>query len=222
MRNKIEVIRSETKIMQANEVYADQVRRLLAESQTYCINLISSPGSGKTSLLVETLNQIGKNLKCAVIEGDQQTSNDAERIAATGVPVIQVNTLQSCHLNAEQILNCINKLPLDEIDLLIIENVGNLVCPASMDLGENEKVVLLSITEGEDKPEKYPLAFSEAKAMVLTKMDLLPHLKFDVARCEQIARSVKSNLQIIRTSAVSSDGLTEWLQWIAGLIQKIN
>jgi hydrogenase nickel incorporation protein HypB len=214
MENKIQVIKTEVRILQANQVYADQVRNRLAMSNTYCINLISSPGSGKTTLLVETLKQISGALRCAVIEGDQQTSNDARRIAETGVPVIQVNTLQSCHLNANQILTCLDSLHLENIDLLVIENVGNLVCPASMDLGENEKVVLLSVTEGEDKPEKYPLAFAEAHAMILTKMDLLPYLNFDLAQCEGSARSVNSNLRIIKTSSINPDGLTEWIQWL--------
>lgn len=160
------------------------------------------------------LKKVKDKIKCAVIEGDQQTSNDAKRIAETGVPVIQVNTIQSCHLNAKQILDSIGKLSLDEIQLLIIENVGNLVCPASMDLGENEKIVLLSVTEGEDKPEKYPLAFAEAHTMVITKTDLLPHLKFDMAACERSAKSVNDNIFIVMTSSFSEDGLSEWINWL--------
>ena len=219
MNKSIQILKTEAKILQANEFYADKVRDMLSKSNTYCVNLISSPGSGKTTLLVNTLYQISDAIACAVIEGDQQTSNDARRISKTGVPVIQVNTLQSCHLNADQILTCLNELPLHDIDLLIIENVGNLVCPASVDLGENEKIVLLSITEGEDKPEKYPLAFSEANAMLLTKIDLLPHLKFDIAQCEKSARSVNGNIEIIQTSSFESNGLDKWIQWLKNRIR---
>jgi hydrogenase nickel incorporation protein HypB len=210
----IVVIRAEEQIMGTNADYAEKVRRILREKQIYCINLISSPGSGKTTLLVKTLNNISKEISCAVIEGDQQTINDARRISETGVPVVQVNTLQSCHLNANQILESLRKFPLENIQLMIIENVGNLVCPASMDLGENEKIVLMSVTEGEDKPVKYPLAFNLAKVLVITKTDLLPYLRFDLESCKQYARSVNEHIQIIETSSFSQTGIPEWITYL--------
>jgi hydrogenase nickel incorporation protein HypB len=210
----IVVIRAEEQIMGANAGYAEKVRCILKEKQIYCINLISSPGSGKTTLLVETLKKISGEISCAVIEGDQQTSNDARRISETGVPVVQVNTLQSCHLNANQILESLRKIPLENIQLLIIENVGNLVCPASMDLGEDEKIVMMSVTEGEDKPVKYPLAFNLANVLVITKTDLLPYLRFDLESCKQYARSVNEHIQIIETSSFSQAGISEWITYI--------
>ena len=210
----IVVIRAEEQIMGTNADYAEKVRHILREKQIYCINLISSPGSGKTTLLVETLNNISKEITCAVIEGDQQTINDARRISETGVPVVQVNTLQSCHLNANQIFESLREIPLENIQLLIIENVGNLVCPASMDLGENEKIVLMSVTEGEDKPVKYPLAFNLANVLVITKTDLLPYLRFDLESCKQYARSVNEHIQIIETSSFSQAGISEWITYI--------
>ncbi len=210
----IVVIRAEEKIMGTNADYAEKVRRILREKQIYCINLISSPGSGKTTLLVKTLNNISKEISCAVIEGYQQTINDARRISETGVPVVQVNILQSCHLNANQILESLRKFPLENIQLMIIENVGNLVCPASMDLGENEKIVLMSVTEGEDKPVKYPLAFNLANVLVITKTDLLPYLRFDLESCKQYARSVNEHIQIIETSSFSQTGIPEWITYL--------
>ena len=163
---------------------------------------------------METLNNISKEITCAVIEGDQQTINDARRISETGVPVVQVNTLQSCHLNANQILESLRIFPLENIQLLIIENVGNLVCPASMDIGENEKIVLMSVTEGEDKPVKYPLAFNLANVLVITKTDLLPYLRFDLESCKQYARSVNEHIQIIETSSFSQTGIPEWITYL--------
>ncbi len=209
-----QVIVVEQNILRENEEIARQVRRLLAEKHIYACNLVSSPGSGKTSLLLETLQALKGKIRCAVIEGDQQTSNDARRIAQTGVPVVQVNTLQSCHMNADQVLRSLEQLPLDGIQLLFIENVGNLICPAGMDLGENEKVVLMSITEGEDKPAKYPLVFHQARVLLLTKMDLLPHLRFDLDLCGQYVRQVNPSIQIIQTSVYNRQGLDDWLAYL--------
>jgi hydrogenase nickel incorporation protein HypB len=213
-KDKAQVIVVEQNILRENEEIAQQVRCLLAEKHIYACNLISSPGSGKTSLLVETLRALKGMIQCAVIEGDQQTSNDAQRIAQTGVPVVQVNTLQSCHMNADQVLQSLQRLPLDGIQLLFIENVGNLICPAGMDLGENEKVVLMSITEGEDKPAKYPLVFHQAHVLLLTKMDLLPHLRFDLELCKQYVKQVNPSIQIIQTSVYDRQGLDEWLAYL--------
>lgn len=210
----IQVIQIQEKIMGENNLIANEIRSIFMKKGIYAINLISSPGSGKTTLVVETLKALKGLIKCAVIEGDQQTSNDARRIAETGVPVIQVNTLQSCHLNAAQIKESLDHLPLDEIQLLIIENVGNLVCPAGMDLGENEKIVLMSITEGEDKPAKYPLAFHLAHLLVLTKIDLLPYLHFNLELCKEYAFQVNSSLQILETSSLTREGFQDWIKYL--------
>ncbi len=212
--DEVRVIALEEDIMAENDQIAIQVRAILEKHKIYSLNLISSPGSGKTTLLVETLKVLAPHMGCAVIEGDQQTSNDARRIASTGVPVVQVNTRASCHLNALQVKNSLAQLPLESIKLLFIENVGNLVCPAGMDLGEDEKVVLMSITEGEDKPAKYPLAFHLAKVLVLTKMDLLPHLRFDLALCREYACRINPALQIIETSTFTQSGMTEWITYL--------
>ena len=215
----ITTITIDENILVENNTVAQEVRDNLHHYGIYTLNLISSPGSGKTTLLVETLNYLKGKIQCAVIEGDQQTDHDAQRIASTGVPVIQINTLQSCHLNASQIKEGLNQLPINEIRLLFIENVGNLVCPAGMDIGEDEKVVLMSITEGEDKPVKYPLAFHLAQVLLLTKMDLLPHLRFDIEMCRGYALQINSKLQIIPISVYNQQGLTEWFEYLE---QKIN
>lgn len=211
---KLEVIQIEENVMQENDQIACEVRDIFQKHGIYAVNLISSPGSGKTTLLVETLTSLKELIPCAVIEGDQQTSNDAQRIAATGVPVVQVNTLQSCHLNALQIKKSLDHLPIDKIRLLFIENVGNLVCPASMDLGENEKIVLMSVTEGEDKPAKYPLAFLKSQLLILTKIDLLPHLRFDKELCKKYARQINSRLEIIETCSYSKEGISAWIDYL--------
>lgn len=212
---EIRVITLEEDILGENERIAAENRVILAEKGIYTLNLMSSPGSGKTTLLVETLRILQGKLKCAVIEGDQQTSNDAARVAATGVPVVQVNTRQACHLDALHIQRALQHLPLDEINLLFIENVGNLICPAEFDLGESERVVLMSITEGEDKPAKYPLMFHLAQVLVFTKMDLLPYLRFDLEGCKAIVRQVNPHIKIMQTSAFSQAGMEEWLEYVS-------
>jgi len=212
--SEVKVIRLEEDILAANDVVAAENRELLRQKGVYTINLISSPGSGKTTLLVETLKAMQGKLRCAVIEGDQQTSNDADRIAQTGVPVVQINTIGNCHLDAPLVRKALAQLPLDEIDLLFIENVGNLVCPAGYDLGEHEKVVVMSVTEGEDKPIKYPLAFHLATVMVLTKVDLLPYLKFDKDLCIEMAHRIHPRLPVIETSCYTKEGLADWVDWL--------
>ena len=224
MRNNnddIKVIELEENILRANDDNAAEVRHILFERKITSLNLISSPGSGKTTLLVKTLMALRDELSIAVIEGDQQTSNDALRIAQTSVPVVQVNTRQACHLNAAQIKAALDELPLDGVNLLLIENVGNLTCPAGMDLGESEKIVLMSITEGEDKPAKYPLAFHLAKVLVLTKMDLLPHLRFDLDLCRNYVYKINPKLSIIETSAYTPGGLDTWIGYLRSLISDI-
>ncbi|HPC05991.1 MAG TPA: hydrogenase nickel incorporation protein HypB [Anaerolineaceae bacterium] len=212
--SEVKVVRLEEEILAANDVVAAENRELLRQKSVYTINLISSPGSGKTTLLVETLKALQGKLRCAVIEGDQQTSNDADRIAQTGVPVVQINTIGNCHLDAPLVQKALAQLPLDEIDLLFIENVGNLVCPAGYDLGEQEKVVVMSVTEGEDKPIKYPLAFHLATVMVLTKIDLLPYLKFDKDLCIEMAHRIHPGIPVIETSCYTKEGLADWVDWL--------
>ena len=212
--SEVKVVRLEEEILAANDVVAAENRELLRQKSVYTINLISSPGSGKTTLLVETLKALQGKLRCAVIEGDQQTSNDADRIAQTGVPVVQINTIGNCHLDAPLVQKALAQLPLDEIDLLFIENVGNLVCPAGYDLGEQEKVVVMSVTEGEDKPIKYPLAFHLATVMVLTKVDLLPYLKFDKDLCIEMAHRIHPGIPVIETSCYTKEGLADWVDWL--------
>jgi hydrogenase nickel incorporation protein HypB len=213
---EIRVITIEQNILQENDLLAAQNRQRLKSKGIYTFNLLSSPGSGKTTLLVETLLALKGALRCAVIEGDQHTANDARRIAETGGPVVQVNTRQACHLDALHVQRALDLLPLEEIDLLFIENVGNLICPAEFDLGEDEKVALMSITEGEDKPAKYPLLFHLAQVLLLTKLDLLPHLRFDLAECRRQALAVNPRLRIIETSAFTRQGLVEWLGYARG------
>ena len=178
------------------------------------LNLVSSPGSGKTTLLTETLKRLQQRVPCAVIEGDQQTVNDAERIRATGTPAIQVNTGKGCHLDAQMIADAMARLPLEDGGIMFIENVGNLVCPASFDLGERHKVAVLSVTEGEDKPLKYPHMFAAASLMLLNKVDLLPYLNFDVEKCLAAAREVNPEIAILLVSATRGDGMDAWLDWL--------
>ena len=186
----------------------------IAARELLVLNLVSSPGSGKTTLLTETLMRLKDRVSCAVIEGDQQTVNDAARIRATGTPAIQVNTGKGCHLDAQMIADAAPRLPLENNGILFIENVGNLVCPASFDLGERHKVAVLSVTEGEDKPLKYPHMFAAASVMLLNKVDLLPYLNFDVEKCLACAREVNPNIEIILLSATSGEGMDSWLNWL--------
>ena len=206
----------ETDILAKNDRLAAANRRVLAAKGIFALNLVSSPGSGKTTLLERTLRDLGGKIRSAVIEGDQQTDNDAMRIAATGVPVRQINTGAGCHLDAHMVGHAMEELPLDDIELLFIENVGNLVCPAAFDLGEAHKVVVLSVTEGEDKPLKYPQMFHAARVMLLTKTDLLPHLDFDVAKCLEMARRVSPGIRIFQLSARTGSGMAEWYEWLQG------
>jgi hydrogenase nickel incorporation protein HypB len=219
-------IRLEADILGENNRIAARNRSHFAAHHVNALNLLSSPGSGKTTLLCATIDALRARhpaLAISVIEGDQQTSFDADRIRATGVPAIQVNTGKGCHLDAPMIEQAFAQLHhhahgpshVDERSLLFIENVGNLVCPALWDLGEAAKVVLLSVTEGEDKPLKYPDMFAAAQLMVLTKTDLLPHLRFDVARCIEGARRVNPAIEVIQLSAASGEGMSAWLDWLA-------
>jgi hydrogenase nickel incorporation protein HypB len=208
------IVQIERDILAGNNAYAGANRHRFAERGIFAVNLVSSPGSGKTSLLVRTIEALKDRLPLAVIEGDQQTSEDAARIRAAGAPAVQINTGKGCHLDAHMVGHAVERLAPVEDSLLLIENVGNLVCPAAFDLGEAHKVVILSVTEGEDKPLKYPDMFHAASLMLLNKVDLLPHLDFDVERTIEYARRINPSLAVIRTSAVSGEGLTDWLQWL--------
>jgi hydrogenase nickel incorporation protein HypB len=203
-----------TRLLEENDRLAAANRQAFSQRGLCCLNLISSPGSGKTTLLVETIRALEGNLRVAVIEGDQHTDHDARMIASTGAEVVQINTGQACHLDAGMVATAAERLDMEGADLLIIENVGNLICPAEYDLGEDAKVVLMSVTEGEEKPVKYPLIFHLASAVVLTKCDLLPHLRFDMSTCLANIRQVNPQAAILQTSAFQPDGLRDWLAWI--------
>ncbi len=205
----------EEDVLAKNNRLAAFNRALFKEKGIFVLNLVSSPGSGKTTLLERTLRDLSGRYRCAVIEGDQQTDNDARRIAATGVPVKQINTGAGCHLDAHMVMHATEAFDLDNLDLLLIENVGNLVCPAAFDLGEAHKVVVLSVTEGEDKPLKYPQMFHNSDLMLLNKVDLLPHLSFDLAQCRDYAARVSHDLQIMEVSATTGQGLEAWYAWLA-------
>ena len=210
------LIQLEADILGKNDGYARENRRLFAERGMFVLNLVSSPGSGKTTLLVRTLEQLKQELSLAVIEGDQQTSNDADRIRATGVPAIQVNTGKGCHLDAHMIGHAVEALAPEAGSVLLIENVGNLVCPAGFDLGEAHKVAILSVTEGEDKPLKYPDMFAASDLVLLNKVDLLPHLDFDIDLAEANIARVNPRARIIRVSARSGEGMDAWAAWLRG------
>jgi hydrogenase nickel incorporation protein HypB len=208
------IVRIERDILSKNNDHARQNRERFARNGTFVLNLVSSPGSGKTTLLCRTIEALKLRLPIAVIEGDQQTSNDAERIRGTGVKAVQVNTGKGCHLDAHMVGHALDGLGLEPGGVLFIENVGNLVCPAAFDLGEANKVVVLSVTEGEDKPAKYPDMFAASDLMLLTKSDLLPHLDFDVGACMAAALRVNPHLQILTVSAKTGEGLAAFLAWI--------
>ncbi|XXG29664.1 MAG: hydrogenase nickel incorporation protein HypB [Ferrovum myxofaciens] len=208
------MVKIERDILSKNDAYAEENRNHLSKRGIFALNLVSSPGSGKTTLLVKSINALNGSLPLAVIEGDQQTDNDAARIRATGAPALQINTGKGCHLDASMVGQAIQQLGLQDDSLLLIENVGNLVCPANFDLGEAHKVAILSVTEGEDKPLKYPDMFRAADLMLLNKCDLLPYLDFDASLAVENALRVNPKIQIICISATSGEGMEEWLEWI--------
>ncbi len=203
----------EQDILSKNNALAAHNRKHFNSHRVLALNLVSSPGAGKTSLLVQSLNRLLPATTAAVIEGDQETTADADRIRATGAPAIQVNTGRGCHLDAEMIDQAFHRLHFQD-GVLFIENVGNLVCPAGFDLGEAHKVVIASVTEGEDKPLKYPNMFAAASLMLVSKVDLLPHLDFDVEQLVDNARRVNPNLAVIHVSATTGEGIDRWLQWV--------
>lgn len=202
------------KILSENDRIAARLRERFREHGLLCLNLISSPGSGKTSLLEKTLQHLDRHERVAVLTGDIQTDNDARRLSCLGFPVKQITTGGTCHLDARMVERGLADWRLENIDLLLIENVGNLVCPASYDLGEAAKIVVLSVTEGEDKPLKYPSIFFKSELLVLNKVDLLQHVPFDVAAAEENARRVHPGMEIVKVSCLTGSGLSEWLAWL--------
>ena len=208
------MVQIEQDILGKNNEYANANRTLFSAKGMLTLNLVSSPGSGKTTLLTRTLNDLKQEQKLYVIEGDQETSNDADRIRETGVQAIQINTGKGCHLDAHQIGHAVEHLTPEAQSVLFIENVGNLVCPAAFDLGEAHKVAILSITEGEDKPIKYPDMFHAADLLLLNKIDLLPYLDFDIDKCIEYAKRVNPRIQVLQVSATTGEGMQDWYQWI--------
>ena len=208
-------IRVEENLLAKNQRLATANRVGFAAHQLFVLNLVSSPGSGKTSILERTFTDLRDRLQFSVLEGDQQTSNDADRIAATGVPVKQINTGAGCHLDAHMVGHGVAGFDLKKTDILMIENVGNLVCPASFDLGEDHKVAVLSVTEGEDKPLKYPQMFQAADLMLINKIDLLPYLRFDLEQCKAFARQVNPQIKILELSCHSGEGMQAWYEWLS-------
>ncbi len=219
---EIKVVR---RVLDVNEKMAQQNRNMFAKQGVYVLNVMSSPGSGKTTLLEKTLDEIMPEIKCAVIVGDICTTNDADRLAKTGVPVVQINTDEfggDCHLAAHVIEKSAGSLNLDAIDLLIVENIGNLVCPAEFDIGEDARVVVLSVTEGEDKPVKYPLMFRESDAALLNKTDLLPYLDYDSKLAVKYIHQVHPDIPVFELSAKTKEGMGPWINWIKKMMKRKN
>ncbi len=202
------------KVLEANDKQAQENREHFEECGVYCINLMSSPGSGKTTLLERTIDILGKDFRIGVIEGDLETNRDAERIKAKGAPAYQITTGSACHLDAFMVHGGIHNLPMEELDLVFVENVGNLVCPASYDVGAHLNVVLLSTTEGDDKPEKYPVMFRSADLLLITKMDLIPYVEFNPGEAISSARRIKPSVDVIMLSCKTGEGLEEWIDYI--------
>ena len=217
---KIKVVR---RVLDVNEKMAEQNRKMFTEKGIFVLNVMSSPGSGKTTTLEKTLVRITPQIKSAVIVGDICTTYDADRLAVSGVPVVQINTDEfggDCHLAAHVIEKAVGGLDLDDIDLLIVENVGNLVCPAEFDIGEDARVVVLSVTEGEDKPAKYPLMFRECEVALLNKIDLLPYLDYDKDKALDYIHQVHPDMPIFEISATTEEGFEPWLEWLARKVKQ--
>jgi len=204
----------EQDVLHKNDLLAERNRGFFEAKNIFTVNLVSSPGSGKTTLLEKTILNIGKDLDFYIIEGDQQTMNDADRIKAAGAPVIQVNTGSGCHLDAEMISKAAKELNISDNSVLLIENVGNLICPSMFDLGEAKRVVIISVTEGEDKPLKYPYMFNSSDICIINKTDLLPYMDFDIEKLKEYALRINHHLEIIELSAKTGEGMDSWYNWI--------
>ena len=209
------VVTIERKVLEKNDAFAAMNRDALVRQGVFTINMVSSPGAGKTTLLERTIAHLGGALSLAVVEGDVQTDLDAQRVAKYGVPVVQIVTNGGCHLEARLVQDALSRLDLSTTDVLVIENVGNLVCPANFDLGEDLKVVVLSVTEGDDKPLKYPAMFQRASVLIINKVDLVPYVDADVSTIRRNARLANPDLQIFETSCRSGEGIAEWAEWLA-------
>jgi len=210
---KVKVV---TRILEANDRIAEENMRRFREAGVYVVNLMGAPGAGKTTLLERTILGLKDSLRLGVIEGDIAGTDDAERISDTGVPVVQINTGGACHLDANMISEVLPDVPLNELDILVIENVGNLVCPAEFRVGEDVKVMLLSVTEGHDKPLKYPLMFKESSVMILNKIDLLQHLDVDINKIKRDALSLNPYMKIFEVSGKTGEGIDRWTEWLNG------
>ncbi|WP_029458778.1 hydrogenase nickel incorporation protein HypB [Solidesulfovibrio alcoholivorans] len=208
---QIPVVRN---ILEANARIAADLKDFFAKKGILVLNLMSSPGAGKTTVLERTLSALAPEMRMAVVEGDLQTDNDARRVAATGAQAVQINTEGGCHLTSSQVQEAIKSLDLEDLDILFIENVGNLVCPAEFDVGEDFKITLLSVAEGDDKPEKYPLMFHISAALLLNKVDLLPYVDFDLERASRHARVLNECIEVFPVSARSGEGLDAWYDWL--------
>jgi hydrogenase nickel incorporation protein HypB len=215
---KIQVVKN---ILDANDRIADENRSLFSEKKIFVMNLMSSPGAGKTSLVERTIEALRDRYRIAVIEGDIQDTCDADRVAALGIPAVQINTGGGCHLDANMVREGMAGLDLDAIDLLIVENVGNLVCPAEFRVGEDVKVMILSTPEGADKPSKYPLIFQKSSAMIINKMDLMPYLDFDLAKARRDALALNPDLTIIEVSCRTGAGLKDWFGWLTDRVARV-
>ncbi len=213
---KVKVV---SRILQANDRLADENRRLFKEKGVYVINLMSAPGAGKTTLIVETIKALKDRVSIGVVEGDIVGTDDAERIDSLGIPVVQINTHGACHLDANMVREVLDELPLQDIRLLIVENVGNLVCPAEFNIGEDMKVMLLSVSEGDDKPGKYPLMFQESSALLINKIDLLPYLDIDIERIKSTARALNPEIEIIELSCKTGQGMDRWVTFLEEKLQ---
>jgi hydrogenase nickel incorporation protein HypB len=214
------VITVERKVLEKNDAIAQQNREAFREKNLFTMNLVSSPGSGKTSLIERTIHHTKNKFKIGVIEGDVQTSLDAERVASYGVPVVQIITQGACHLEAGLVRDAFGQIEKNNFEVLFIENVGNLVCPAGYDLGEDLKVVIVSTTEGDDKPLKYPSMFRNASALIINKIDLLPYLNCSHETLERNALSINPSLKVFKTSCTTDEGISEWCDWIESQIKK--
>jgi len=217
------VVTVERKILKKNDEIARENRKIFTDHHLFTVNMLSSPGSGKTTLLEKTLSRLPAEIRCAVIEGDVQTDNDARRIEKYNIPVVQIVTNGGCHLEAKLIQDALDNFKLDDLNILIIENVGNLVCPANYDLGEEKKVVLVSTTEGDDKPLKYPSMFRVSDVLVINKLDLLPYVDFSLEQVRRNALQINPDLEIFEVSCKSGEGLAQWMDWLLsrGRIQPV-
>jgi hydrogenase nickel incorporation protein HypB len=214
---KIPVVKN---ILEANERIAEENRKLFEKDKVVVINLMSSPGSGKTSLLERTIDLVKDRIRMGVIEGDVQSVRDAERIAEKGIPAVQINTDGACHLDSNMIRNALYAFDLSQLDVLVVENVGNLVCPAEFDVGEDHKVMILSVTEGSDKPEKYPLMFHESSVLLINKIDLLPYVDCSMEEIRDISLRINPNLEIFEISCRTGEGIDRWADWLSKQTKK--